>query len=591
MKKIVSIILTIVLLVSVFPLGLFGITASAADKYEDLYYSIENNEVYINNCFSYNKSEIVIPETIQGYPVTKIKSGAFSGCYGLVKVVIPNTVKFIDLLAFDGCFRLESVNIPASVSYIGQTAFNYCKALETITVDEDNQTYSSDENGVLFNKDKKNLILCPRGTALNSYTIPNTVTNVSDFAFAYCQNLKSITFSDSVESIGTYVFRGCTNLETANITNNVKSIGIYAFTSCQSLKKVNIPNSISEIPEGMFSSCYKLQNITIPDSVKSIGQRAFSSCMELTGLEIPKGVTDIDSEAFKECESLTSIEIPSGVTNIKKDTFNMCGNLKSIKIPQSVISIDESAFKYCDNITYVWYSGTKQQREAIEIGENNEYLKNAKWYYSACEGEHSYKTTLTKATISKNGKIVKECSDCGNIESTSTVYYPKTFKLSYTSYAYNGKTKTPTVSVKDSKGKTISSKYYTVSYASGRKNVGKYKVTITFKGNYSGTKTLYFTINPKAASINKLTAKSKAITVKLNRSLKQSTGYEIQYSTSKKFTKAKTKKITSYKTTSATLTKLSAKKTYYVRVRTYKTVGKTKYYSNWSSYKYTKTKK
>jgi len=203
---------------------------------------------------------------------------------------------------------------------------------------------------------------------------------------------------------------------------------------------------------------------------------------------------------------------------------------------------------------------------------------------------HTYKNYLTKATLKKNGSIVNKCSVCGSVYKKTTVYYPKTIKLSATSYTYNGKTKTPTITVKDSKGKTISKSNYTVKYASGRKNVGKYKVTITFKGNYSGTKTLYFNINPVKTSVTKLTAAKKALTVSISKKTKQVTGYEIQYATNKKFSKAKKATIKSYKTTKTTLKKLSAKKTYYVRVRTYKTVGKTKYYSGWSTVKYKKTK-
>jgi len=203
---------------------------------------------------------------------------------------------------------------------------------------------------------------------------------------------------------------------------------------------------------------------------------------------------------------------------------------------------------------------------------------------------HKYVNVLTRATLSKNGSIVKKCSVCGVTGGTTYIYAAKTVKLSATSYTYNGKTKKPTVTVKDSKGKTISKSYYTVKYASGRKNVGKYKVTVTFKGNYSGTKTLYFTINPVKTSITKLTAAKKALTVSISKKTKQVTGYEIQYATNKKFSKAKKATIKSYKTTKTTLKKLSSKKTYYVRVRTYKTVGKTKYYSGWSTVKYKKTK-
>jgi len=204
---------------------------------------------------------------------------------------------------------------------------------------------------------------------------------------------------------------------------------------------------------------------------------------------------------------------------------------------------------------------------------------------------HSYKTTVTKATLTKNGKIEKKCSVCGYVaSSSSTIRRIYSVKLSYTSYTYNGSIRKPTVTVKDSAGKTISSGNYTVTYASGRKYVGKYKVTVTFKGNYSGTKTLYFTINPAKTTVSSLTAGSKKLTVNIAKKTSQVTGYQIQYSTSKKFSSYKTKTVTSYKTTKATLSSLKAKTTYYVRVRTYKTVNGTKYYSGWSSYKYKKTK-
>lgn len=204
---------------------------------------------------------------------------------------------------------------------------------------------------------------------------------------------------------------------------------------------------------------------------------------------------------------------------------------------------------------------------------------------------HSYKTTTTKATLSKNGKIVKKCAVCEKVASTSTIKYAKSFKLSTDSYTYNGKVKTPSVTVKDSAGKTLKKNTdYTVTYASGRKNVGTYKVTVKMIGKYSGTKTLTFKINPAKTTVSKLTAGKKSITVAITKKTAQVTGYQIQCSTSKTFSKATTKTISSYKTTKYTLKSLSAKKTYYVKVRTYKTVGKTKYYSGWSTYKYVKTK-
>ena len=204
---------------------------------------------------------------------------------------------------------------------------------------------------------------------------------------------------------------------------------------------------------------------------------------------------------------------------------------------------------------------------------------------------HAYKTTTTKATLSKNGSIVKKCTVCGKVASKTAIKYAKIFKLSTTTYTYNGKVKTPSITVKDSAGKTLKKNTdYTVTYASGRKNVGTYKVTIKMIGKYSGTKTLNFKINPAKTTVSKLTAGKKSITVAITKKSTQVTGYQIQYSTSKKFTNAKTKTISNYMTTKYTLKSLSAKKTYYVRVRTYKKVGSTTYYSGWSTYKYVKTK-
>ncbi|MBQ4118987.1 MAG: fibronectin type III domain-containing protein [Clostridia bacterium] len=205
---------------------------------------------------------------------------------------------------------------------------------------------------------------------------------------------------------------------------------------------------------------------------------------------------------------------------------------------------------------------------------------------------HTYTTATTKATTSKNGSIVKKCTVCGKVASTTDIKQAKSFKLSTTAYTYNGKAKKPSVTVKDSAGKKlVKNKDYTVSYKNNTK-VGKATVTIKLKGNYTGTKTLTFKINPKKAGVSKLTAAKKSLKVKITKQSSQVTGYEIQYSTSKKFTKSttKTKKVTSYKTTSVTLKSLKAKKTYYVRVRTYKTVNGKKYYSGWSTYKSKKTK-
>ena len=209
---------------------------------------------------------------------------------------------------------------------------------------------------------------------------------------------------------------------------------------------------------------------------------------------------------------------------------------------------------------------------------------------------HTTKQTVTKATPTANGEIVNYCSVCKKTLSTTVIPNASSIKLKATSLTYNGKVRTPKVIVKDRTGKTlVKNTDYTVSYAKGRKYVGKYAVKITFKGKYSGTKTLYFTIKPKATSISSLKAGSKKFTVKWKKQATQTTGYQVQYSASSKFSKAKTVTVGKNTTVSKKISKLSGKKKYYVRVRTYKTVkinGKSiRIYSGWSKAKTVTTKK
>ena len=169
-------------------------------------------------------------------------------------------------------------------------------------------------------------------------------------------------------------------------------------------------------------------------------------------------------------------------------------------------------------------------------------------------------------------------------------------KLAATLYTYDGKVKKPAVTVTDAKGKKIASSNYTVTYASGRKLPGTYVVKVTMKGSYTGSKTLTFAIRGKQMAVSKLTALSKGFKATWK---KQSyvTGYQVQYSTSSKFTAKTTKHstINKYTTTSKTVTKLKAKTKYYVRVRSYKTtkIGGKNYnvYSAWSKAKTITTKK
>lgn len=207
-------------------------------------------------------------------------------------------------------------------------------------------------------------------------------------------------------------------------------------------------------------------------------------------------------------------------------------------------------------------------------------------------GHKSGKETIERAGIGKNGKAVAYCSVCKAAVTSRTIYAVKTTTLSSYNVTYNNKVQSPKVTVKDSKGKSLKlNRDYKVTYQKGRKSVGRYSVKITLIGNYSGSRTLYFNIVPKGTKLKTVSAGKKKLTVKWSKQTSQTSGYQLQYSTSSKFSKAKTVTVSKNKTTAKTIGKLTAKKKYYVRIRTYKTVGKTKLYSGWSAKKSVTVKK
>jgi hypothetical protein len=231
--------------------------------------------------------------------------------------------------------------------------------------------------------------------------------------------------------------------------------------------------------------------------------------------------------------------------------------VKKVVIPASIVKIDDDTLcaDCFTNLKDIYYTGTKAQWNKIEIG------------YS----------------FGKNSEAISNSTIHYNYITNSQV------KLSKTKYTYDGKAKKPTVTVKDSNGNKISSKYYTVKYSKGRTKVGKYKVTVTMKDKYSGTVTKSFKIVPKSTSISKLTSKKKSIVVKWKKRTTQTTGYQIKYSTKSSMSGAKKLTIKNASTTSKTISNLKSNTKYYVQVRTYKSVNGKKFYSAWSSKKSVKT--
>ena len=305
-----------------------------------------------------------------------------------------------------------------------------------------------------------------------------------------------------------------------------------------------------------------------------------------------------DATGSVEITDKTSVKIPApghtAGTEWKSDDTNHWHECSRCHDKKDEAAHDYGSDNVCDTCGY-YKTVPHTHNLTLVAAKAATCTEGGKEAYYKCEGCGKFYEDVLGT------KEITDLASWGNIAKIAhttkqTVTKASSIKLKATSLTYNGKVRTPKVIVKDRTGKTlVKNTDYTVSYAKGRKYVGKYAVKITFKGKYSGTKTLYFTIKPKATSISSLKAGSKKFTVKWKKQATQTTGYQVQYSASSKFSKAKTVTVGKNTTVSKKISKLSGKKKYYVRVRTYKTVkinGKSiRIYSGWSKAKTVTTKK
>jgi len=367
------------------------------------------------------------------------------------------------------------------------------------------------------------------------------VTSIGGRAFAICSSLTSITLPDRVTSIGDYAFESCVSLTTITMPKTATDIGEGAFYYCTELTSITIPTGVTKIEDYTFAYCIGMTEaeIIIPDGVVSIGDRAFSCC-GLKSISIPDSVTTIGDYAFTEC--CTSVTIPDSVTKIGDVAFGFT-----------------SSGRLIDGFIISGYSGSAAETYAKEWDIPFVSLGNSTSTVNLSAGKISSLTNVAKgikikwsAVSNASGYYIYRKAGSGSYKKIKTITSAST--ISYTDKK-----------VVDKNGKTYT--YKVVPYSGSTEGTGSEKTTVRLTGT-----TL---TNVKNSAASKAKVKWTAVT--------SVTGYQIQYSTSSSFASGKTKTVSGASKSSKTLTGLAKGSTYYVRIRTYKTVNGTKYYSAWSS--------
>lgn len=245
-----------------------------------LEFIVENGSCKITGLADTSLTEIIIPEEIDGKPVTVIDDDAFRNRDKLTHITIPPSVTRIGNFAFECCTGLTEIILPASVTDVGMLAFRDCDSLSRIEVDPENQAYSS-EDGALFDKDRTKLLVYPKGKK-GAFTIPPSVTEIGDWTFSGCRQMTGITIPSSVTSIGKEAFYNCKSLSEINIPSSVTDIANEAFYNCVSLTEIELPSSVTVIESLTFKGCTGLKKIVIPSSVTKFGSWVFNGCENLT---------------------------------------------------------------------------------------------------------------------------------------------------------------------------------------------------------------------------------------------------------------------------------------------------------------------
>ncbi|MBR1731025.1 MAG: leucine-rich repeat protein, partial [Ruminococcus sp.] len=450
------------------------------------------------------------------------------------KITIRHGVTSISENAF-GETGARTIKLPSSVVEIGRFAFMNARSLESVG----------------FGKDLK---------------------NIDEYAFYNCEKLADVTFNNNLSKIGVSAFENCTSLGDIRLPKTLKYIYVNSFKGCTSLCSVILRKDLLEIRESAFENCTKLKTINMPDTITSIHSSAFKNCAQISFDSLPLSVVTIGEYAFEKCSLLTEVVFPNKLAEVGTGAFKNSG-IKTITIDSALKVFNTNMLSGCKNVVV----NVKCNTAAYKA------FKKVSGYTVNCI-QHDNKALAAKpATFTKDGIASGYiCQSCGEKTKYKPISHISTVMLKNTKPEYSGKPVQPKVVAYSADGKTISSKNYSVTYTDKRINIGKKIAKVVFKGDYSGSKTLYYSIVPQKPVPTKITAKQNGFALNWKKNTTQKDGYQIQYSKNKNFSGVTSVTVKGAKSVTKTVTKKGLSGKVYVRIRAYKKVSGTTYYSNYS---------
>lgn len=400
--------------------------------------------------------DLSIPCELGGHPVASINAGAFSGCWRLTSISIPEGIKSIGASAFASC-RIHQFDLPHSLKCLDITAFDFfgsdifsvsihsdVESVEgkcptyvetTIYTDsgdsdrvknliESHMQYSTE--GIKYIERKPNggpyteqlgyrqwtwTFDVVQGNAVitgassingNDFQLPAMlggcpVTEIADDALASSRNIVAMLIPAGLVKVGERAFESCTLLESVVLPATLKSIGSNAFSGCSKLANITIPDSVATIGACAFLGC-GLMNVVLPQDISTIGEYMFYGCSKLKFVGLPPGVTSIGFEAFGDCTSLESVEIRTGVKSIAEDAFGGCSKLNTIVVERG----DEDRIKGLLETSGVNVAKLKFEVLKCEDGEGySEVVDGIEWSFSVKNSEsHVERVVLPSGTKS-----------------------------------------------------------------------------------------------------------------------------------------------------------------------------------------------